>query len=201
MDRWILPGGDYSRALYSRPRRYSLTGPTAHSVQVWHEVTKHLGWDRRLTLAQLLFGVPKSWGAFGKLKGLIGGISLVYPRLETSGLGALSSRLPLSNSNITWPVLSTIDICKSDTHSRLILLVDPPAPEASPLEDRILDGHLPERSVSLIYKKLINNMKTPSSPSKTNGLEMALNWTKKTGKQRSPPRGGWRSKQGCGWCS
>lgn len=34
-------------------------------------------------------------------------------------------------------------------------------PEASPLEDRVLDGYLPEKTISLIYKKLINNMSDP----------------------------------------
>lgn len=36
--------------------------------------------------------------------------------------------------------------------------------ESYPLEDRLLDGYLPEKAISLTYKKLINNTADPLGP-------------------------------------
>lgn len=48
-------GGNYNTTLYSKPQTFPLTGPTKHSVQVWHAANRSLGWDQIFTIATPLW--------------------------------------------------------------------------------------------------------------------------------------------------
>lgn len=151
------PRGDYSRALYSRPRKYPLTGPTGHSVHIWHVVNKQLGWDRRLTLATSLWNSEKLgnlWQSKGFDKWDLIGISRIkdlWVKDEILLFASLQQQYHLADTE-HYRYLQIQHALHTHLTSKSPLL------DASPLEDRLLNGHLPEKTISLICKKLINNM-------------------------------------------
>lgn len=160
LDRWLLPGSCFQGALYTKKINPPLTGPTEHAVQVWKLATKETGWEGKLTLATPLWHTD----ALGLLKNTKG-----FQNWDMIGISTIGD-LWRNKYIITFPQLKEEHDLSDREHFRYsqiyhalraVLPKGVTPPPHSPLEDRILDGELPERAISLIYKKLIHNTKDP----------------------------------------
>lgn len=160
MDRWLLPGRCFSGALYSKPPKPPLTGPTAHAVQVWKSANKSLGWEGKITLATPLW-YSDCLGCLIRTKGFskwdLIGITKVGDLWKSGEV------IPFRNlqSEYEMTITEHFRYCQIKHALYSALPKGSSPPQTSPLEDRILDGHLPDKTISLIYKKLLNNMTNP----------------------------------------
>lgn len=142
MDRWLLPGGNYNTALYTKKGNSKLTGPTKHAVQIWHTATRSLGWEKKVTLATPLWDsdvLGNLWRTKGFNKWDLIGISKIgdlWVAGEAKGFHTLQTEYHLA---------TTEPFRYRQIHHALYSCLGrgETPPEFSPLEDRILDGHLP----------------------------------------------------------
>lgn len=186
LDKLLLPGGNYNRALYSRSHRYPLFGPTLHAVQAWHSANKHLGWEHKLTLATPLWA-SEQLGDLHHTKG--------FDRWDPIGISQIGD-LWVNNTMATFDYLQQ-HYQLSDTEQYRYIQIrhairahvkeGTVLPQASPLEDRLLDGYIPDKAISLVYKKLINNMADPLRY-ETDGSRMDLSWMMRIGGMPSLPQ-------------
>lgn len=175
MDKWLLPGGNYNRTLYAKPARSRLTGPTGHSIKVWHTANRSLGWENKMTLAAPLWDsacLANLWKSKGFDKWDMIGISHIGDLWEG---GEVKSFMDLQGQYNLAP--SEIFRYTQARHALYSCFPRGSCPLASsPLEDRILDGHLPEKTISLIHRKLICNMEDPLQTLRTkwvaDGIEL-----------------------------
>lgn len=112
MDGWLLPDANYSRALYSKPARSKLTGPTEHAVHIWHTVIKSMAWAGKITQ------VAPLWDAeiFGTLRNTKGfdrwdmiGISRVRDQWKKGGVIPFHA---VTKRNLSWLRQKHSDTCR-----------------------------------------------------------------------------------------
>ncbi|XP_078506465.1 uncharacterized protein LOC144765829 [Lissotriton helveticus] len=116
-----------------------------------------MGWHDRLTLATPLWASERL-GLLGRTKGFrnwdLIGISRIGDLWDSNGVKlfpSLQSTYELADTEY----FRYLQVRHSLQENIPQGTVPPPA---SPLKDRLLDGHIQEHAISLVYKKLINNL-------------------------------------------
>lgn len=160
MDRHLLGHDQILRTLYNGLKGHNVTGPTKHTIILWHKAQRTLRWQGKLTQVTPLW-CTRRLGNFCNTKGFrqwdLIGISRIG---DIWGKGAV---LPFDKLQQTYNLASTEHYRYIQIRHALTGAIPKGSklPDASPLEDRLLTEHMTRKAISLTYKKIINNMPEP----------------------------------------
>lgn len=160
MDRHLLNNMGILWALYKPSRRTTLTGPTAHTGQIWHEAQRMMGWNDKITQATPLWDTKR----LGRLRNTKG-----FSKWDLIGISKVGDIWKKGNSIPFDQLQKDYRLAQTETFRYMqikhalqkALPHEIQLPEASLLEDKVLTEHLRKKAISLIYKKIINNQPDP----------------------------------------